>query len=289
MSNEQEFLPFPKGFATTAIHHSQEADQWDSMAIVPPLVTSTTFKQYGPAKPKQYEYGRSGNPTRNILEQVLANLDNAKYGLTFASGLATHSTLLGLFNNGDHVICGDDVYGGTGRLFRQVATKFGLDVSFVDFTNLAVVKNSIKSNTKLIWVETPTNPLMKIVDIKAAANLGKDNNIIVVVDNTFLTPYLQRPIDLGADIVIYSLSKYMNGHSDVIMGALTTSNEELYEKLKFLQNAMGGIPSPFDCYLVNRGLKTLAIRMQQHQKNGLAVAKFLEQHPKVEKETNQWA
>ncbi|ERL86281.1 cystathionine gamma-lyase [Dendroctonus ponderosae] len=283
MAQENGFLPYPKGFATAAIHHAQEPEKWDSMAVVTPIVTSTTFKQFGPAEFKKYEYGRSGNPTREVLEHVLAKLDGGKFGLAFSSGLGVTTAVLGLLNAGDHIISGSDVYGGTNRLFSKVATKFGIEISLLDFTDLANVESHIKANTKLIWTETPTNPTMQVVDLRAVSSIAKKHNLILIVDNTFLTPYLFRPLSFGADIVTYSLTKYMNGHSDVVMGALVTSNQDLYDKLKFLQNSMGIVPSPFDCYQVNRGLKTLALRMEQHKKNALVIAKYLESHPKVEK------
>ncbi|XP_050304739.1 cystathionine gamma-lyase [Anthonomus grandis grandis] len=283
MSQGDGFLPYPKSFATQAIHHAQEPEQWDSMAVVSPLVTSTTFKQFGPADFKSYEYSRSGNPTRNVLEQVLAKLDNGKYGLAFSSGLGATTALLGLLNSGEHLISGNDIYGGTNRLFNKVAVKFGIETTLVDLSDIRNFEKNIKKNTKLVWIETPTNPTMQVVDIKAVSEIAKKHNLILVVDNTFLTSYLLRPLELGADIVSYSLTKYMNGHSDVVMGALVTSNDQLYEKMKFLQNSMGIVPSPFDCYQVNRGLKTLALRMEKHKENSLLVAKYLENHPKVEK------
>ncbi|XP_018571790.1 cystathionine gamma-lyase-like [Anoplophora glabripennis] len=283
MGEPEGYLPFPKGFSTSAIHHSQEPEQWDSWAVVTPLVTSTTFKQHGPAEFKKYEYGRSGNPTRNVLENVLAKLDNGKYGLTFASGLGATTTLFGLLQSGDNILVGDDVYGGTNRLFNKVGARFGLEITLIDLTDLQNLEKSIKPNTKVVWLETPTNPTLKVIDLKAASEITKKHNIILVVDNTFVTPYLQRPLDFGADLVLYSLTKYMNGHSDVVMGAIITSNKDLYEKLKFLQNAMGVVPAPFDCYQVLRSLKTLAIRMERHHENSLAIAKYLEQHPKVDK------
>ncbi|XP_066157270.1 cystathionine gamma-lyase isoform X2 [Euwallacea fornicatus] len=283
MAQDNGFLPYPKGFATAAIHHAQEPENWESLALVTPIVTSTTYKQFGPADYKKYDYSRSGNPTREVLEKVLAKLDNAKYGLAFASGLGATTALLGILNAGDHIISGSDVYGGTNRLFNKVAIKFGIKVTLQDFSDLSNFEKSITDNTKLIWIETPTNPTMQVVDIKAISDIAKKHDIILVVDNTFLTPYLLRPLSFGADIVSYSLTKYMNGHSDVVMGALVTSNAELFEKLKFLQNSMGIVPSPFDCYQVNRGLKTLALRMEKHKANALAVAKYLESHPKVDK------
>ncbi|ETN59372.1 cystathionine beta-lyase [Anopheles darlingi] len=245
---------------------------------------STTFKQSGPAQHAGFEYGRSGNPTRDVLERCLASLDNGKFGLTFASGLGATTTVITMLKSGDHVVAGDDLYGGTNRLLRNVAMKMGIEIDFIDLTNLEQVEQAIKPNTKLFWMETPTNPLLKVIDIKAVSEIAhKRPGIVVVVDNTFLSAYLQRPLDLGADVVMYSLTKYMNGHSDVIMGAMVTSDEQIYERLKFLQNATGIVPSPFDCYLVNRSLKTLALRMERHKSNSLAIAQFLEGHPKVER------
>ncbi|XP_017778244.1 PREDICTED: putative cystathionine gamma-lyase 2 [Nicrophorus vespilloides] len=281
--NPEDYLPVPKGFATRAIHSGQNPDNWDSMCVVPPIVLSTTFKQYGPADFKKYEYGRSGNPSRDVLETCLASLEDAKHGVCFSSGLGAITGLLGMFQSGDHIITGDDIYGGSNRLFNQVGKKFGFEVSHVDGTDVNNVAAAIQSNTKLIWLETPTNPTMKVMDIKAISTIAKEKNIVLAVDNTFLTPYFQRPLELGADLTVYSLTKYMNGHSDVIMGAILTNNHKHHEKLRFLQNAMGIVPSPFDCSLVNRSLKTLAVRMRQHSKNGLIVAKFLETHPHVKK------
>lgn len=278
------FRAQPKGFATKAIHVAQEPEQWNSMAVVPPISMSTTFKQHGPAQHAGFEYGRSGNPTRDVLERCLASLDNGKYGLTFSSGLGATTTIITMLKAGDHVVAGDDLYGGTNRLLRQVAMKMGIDVDFVDTTDLQKVEAAVKPNTKLFWLETPTNPLLKVSDIEAVCKIAhKFPGVVVVVDNTFLSAYLQRPLDLGADVVMYSLTKYMNGHSDVIMGAAIMNDEALYERLKFLQNAAGIVPSPFDCYLVNRSLKTLSLRMERHKSNSLAVAKFLEAHSKVER------
>uniref|UniRef100_A0A1A9WFW0 cystathionine gamma-lyase n=1 Tax=Glossina brevipalpis TaxID=37001 RepID=A0A1A9WFW0_9MUSC len=278
------FKEQPKGFATKAIHIGQEPEQWNSLCVVPPISLSTTFKQAGPGEHRGYEYSRSGNPTRNVLEKCLAALDNAKYGLTFSSGLGATTTVLTMLSSGDHIVVGDDVYGGTNRLIRQVGTRLGIDVTFADPTNLDEFSNAIKANTKLVWVETPTNPLTKVADINAlSAMVHHKGDIIVAIDNTFLTSYFQRPLELGADLVCYSLTKYMNGHSDVVMGAVTMNSDNLYDRLKFLQNAVGIVPAPFDCYQVNRSLKTLALRMEQHQKNAIAVAKFLESHEFVEK------
>lgn len=282
MDTNRGFLKPRKGFSTTAIHKGQSADKWKCAAVVPPIVLSTTFKQPAPAEHSGFEYGRSGNPTRNTLEECLAGLDGGKHALTFASGLAAANTIVSLFNKGDHIISSDDVYGGTSRLLRTLP-RTGIEITFVDITDLNLVKKELKSNTKMIWVETPTNPMLKVVDIEGISKLVKKYNpeIVVVVDNTFLTPYLQRPLDFGADISMSSLTKYMNGHSDVIMGSAITNDDELGKRLRFLQNALGGVPSPMDCYLVNRSLKTLALRMEQHKKSSLAIAEWLERHPKV--------
>ncbi|CAB3256447.1 unnamed protein product [Arctia plantaginis] len=280
----QGFLAQKPGFATTAIHAGQEPEKWTSRCVVPPIVTSTTFQQPGPAEPIQYEYGRSGNPTRNTFEECLAALDGAKHGLVFASGLAAATTIYSLFESGDHVLCCDDVYGGINRLFSKVLVRMGFEVTFTDFTNIENVEKAIQPNTKMIWIETPTNPMLKVIDLAAVAKVAKSRKgIVTVVDNTFLTPYLQKPLDFGIDIVVYSLTKYMNGHSDVIMGAATLNDDDLATRLRFLQNALGAVPSPMDCYLVNRSLKTLALRMEQHKKSSLIIAKWLQQHPQVSK------
>jgi len=278
------FKEQPKGFSTKAIHCGQNPAQWKSYCVIPPICLSTTYKQDGPGEHRGFEYSRSGNPTRNVLETCMAALDNGKYGLTFSSGLGATTTVISLLSSGDHMIVGDDVYGGTNRLIRQVANRLGITSSFVDPTDLVKFEQSIQPNTKLVWIETPTNPLLKVADIKKLCELcHSKGNVIIAVDNTFLTSYFQRPLELGADLVCYSLTKYMNGHTDVVMGGVTMNSEKLYNDLKFLQNAMGIVPSPFDCYQVNRSLKTLSIRMEQHQKNSIAVAKYLENHPFVEK------
>lgn len=278
------FLKQKPGFATKAIHVGQDPDQWNSGCVVPPLITSTTFKQDAPAQHRGFDYGRSGNPTRQVLEDCLAALDNGKYGLCFASGLGATTCLSSMLSTGDHILCGDDMYGGTNRLFRNVIAKMGIEISFVDLQKPENIKMALTPKTKLVWIESPTNPLLKVIDIAAIASYLKDvPDVILVVDNTFQSSYLQKPLDLGADIVMYSLTKYMNGHSDVIMGAIVTNNEGYYERLKYLQNAMGVVPSPFDCYQVNRSLKTLALRMEQHMKSSLKIAQWLEKHKMVEK------
>lgn len=271
-------------FATRAIHIAQEPEQWDGLPVVLPISLATTFKQDAPAEFQKFEYGRSGNPTRNTLEKVLANLEGAKYGFAFSSGLGATTAIIHMLSSGDHIISMDDLYGGTNRYFRKVVDRMGIKTSFVDATNPENVENAIQENTKLVWIETPTNPTLKLVDIQRVAEIcHKRENILLVVDNTFLSSYFQRPLELGADIVMHSLTKYMNGHSDVIMGAAMTSNEDVHTRLRFLQNAIGPVPSPFDCYMVNRSLKTLHIRMREHMKSGLAVARFLENHPCVDR------
>ncbi|XP_001601960.1 cystathionine gamma-lyase [Nasonia vitripennis] len=274
-----------EGFATKAIHAGQDPLQWNHCAVVPPIVMSTTFRQDGPAEHRGFEYGRSGNPSRNCLEACLASLEGGKHGLVFSSGLGATTTLMSLLEAGDHVICGDDVYGGTNRFFKLCASRQNIKTSFVDASNTENFINAIQPHTKMVWIESPTNPLLKLADIQAICEKTKSirPDIYIVVDNTFVTCYFQRPLELGADIVVYSLTKYMNGHSDVIMGSAITRRDDIGEKLRFTQNAMGIVPSPFDCAMVNRSLKTLELRMQQHSKNGLAVAKFLEDHPVVTK------
>ncbi|KAM4721770.1 cystathionine gamma-lyase-like [Rhinophrynus dorsalis] len=271
-------------FATQAIHTGQEPEQWTSMAVVPPISLSTTFKQYGPGEHAGFEYSRSGNPTRNCLEKAVAALDGAKYCLAYASGLAATVNIAHLLKSGDEIICNSDVFGGTNSYFRKIASEMGLKVTFVDCSKLRYLEAAITTDTKLLWIETPTNPTLTVIDIQGCADIAhKHKDIIFAVDNTFMSAYFQRPLALGADICMYSATKYMNGHTDVVMGLVSVNCDKLYEKLKFLQNAIGAIPSPFDCYLCNRGLKTLHLRMKQHFQNGLAVAKFLEMDPRVDK------
>ncbi|KAF5893040.1 cystathionine gamma-lyase, partial [Clarias magur] len=232
-----------------------------------------------------YEYSRSGNPTRNCLERAVAALDGAQHCVALASGLAATTTIVHMLKAGDGILCMNDVYGGTNRYFKRIAAEIGYDITFADLTKLEELKAALKPNTKLLWIETPTNPTMKVVDIKACSDIAHEYNkdIIVVVDNTFMSAYFQRPLALGADMCMYSATKYMNGHSDVVMGLISVNRQDLSEKLKYLQNALGSVPSPFDCYLCNRGLKTLSLRMKQHFSNALAAAKFLEADPRVDK------
>lgn len=271
-------------FETKAIHVGQDPDPATGAAVVPIYQTST-FVQEEVGKHKGYEYARTGNPTRTALEKALASLEGAKHGLAFASGMAAEDTVLRLLGSGDHVVLGDDVYGGTRRLFEKVLVRFGLEFTSVDTTDPAAVRDAIRPETKLIWLETPTNPYLRIADIAAISEIARKGKTkaLVVVDNTFATPYLQNPLDLGADIVVHSTTKYLGGHSDVVGGAICLSNDELAAKLAFLQNALGGVPGAFDSWLVLRGLKTLAIRMRQHCENAEAIAGFLSDHPAVSK------
>ncbi|VDL60979.1 unnamed protein product [Hymenolepis diminuta] len=253
--------------------------------VVSPITLSTTFQQLAPATGK-YEYSRSGNYSRYALEKCLAELDNGSAGFAFASGLAALNSLLQILETGNHIVAFDDLYGGSGRYFRKIASRFGLEFSYVDMRDPEATKNAIKPNTKMVFIETPSNPLMRLVDIAEVSRIAHEANpeILVVVDNTFLTPYFQRPLDLGADITLSSLTKYINGHSDVVMGSLVIRKglPEVEAQLKFTQNAAGAIASPFDSYLCLRGLRTLAVRMRAHMMNGLTIANFLAAHPKVE-------
>jgi cystathionine gamma-lyase len=251
-------------------------------AIVPVISLASTFVQEDLEIEGEYCYSREGNPTRNCLEKKISKLEKADFGLVFSSGLSAITTIINTLSSGDKIICIDDVYGGTYRYFTQVCKKFGIEVIFVDLTNeLLDISQYMNEKTKMIWIETPTNPLLKIVDIKRISEIAHKNNSIVVVDNTFLTPYFQLPLTFGADIVVHSVSKYLNGHSDVIMGAIMTLDPGIYESLKFLQNSLGTIPSPFDCYLVLRGLKTFSIRMEKHEKNANIIAHNLKIHKNI--------
>lgn len=267
-------------FETTAIHAGCEPDSGTG-AIMTPIFQTSTYVQESPGKHKGYDYSRTHNPTRAALEKNIASLEEGSYGLTFSSGMSAISTITQLLNTGDHVICCDDVYGGTFRLFDKVLKRYGLEFDFADLTQPQSLEKYRKDNTKMVWLESPSNPLLKLVDIGAVSLIAKKYNILVIVDNTFATPFFQKPLKLGADIVMHSTTKYLNGHSDVIGGALVTNDKKLYDKLQFLQNAVGGVPGPFDCFLVLRGIKTLAIRMERHADNAMKVAQFLENHPKV--------
>lgn len=267
-------------FNTKVIHGGQHNESATGAVNVPIFLTST-FAQKSPGVHSGYEYSRAANPTRQALEDSLASIENGGKGLAFSSGLAATDCILRLLEPGDEVITCDDLYGGTYRMFTKLYEKYGLKFHFVNFDDLSEVEKHISEKTKLIWIETPTNPLMKLVDIKAVTNLVKEKDILVAVDNTFATPYVQKPLDLGADIVMHSATKYLGGHSDVIAGAVITKTFELGEKIHFIQFASGAILGPHDSYLVLRGIKTLALRMQRHSENGQKIAEFLEKHPKV--------
>jgi cystathionine gamma-lyase len=269
-------------FATKAIHAGVHPDPTTG-AIMTPIYQTSTYAQRSPGDNKGYEYSRTHNPTRTQLQDALAALDGGEHGLAFASGMAAIDCVLRLLKPGDEVISTDDLYGGSYRIMTKVYEPLGINFHFVPMGDLAAVREKISPKTKLIWVETPTNPLLNVIDIAATAALAKEAGALLAVDNTFSTPYLQEPLALGADIVVYSLTKYMGGHSDVVMGALVFNGEQLLKDLSFYQNACGGTPGPQDCFLVLRGLKTLHLRMQRHCENGRAVAEYLRQHPKVEK------
>jgi O-succinylhomoserine (thiol)-lyase len=269
-------------FATRAIHAGQEPDP-STGAIMTPIFQTSTYAQTGLGEHKGYEYTRSHNPTRTALEQCIASLEEGKYGLAFASGMAAEQAILSLLSSGDHIVSCDDLYGGTYRIFERVMRRYHVDTTYVTAGNLAEYEQAIRPNTKLIWLETPTNPLLRLIDIQAVADIAHRHSLLVVVDNTFASPYFQQPLKLGADIVVHSTTKYINGHSDVIGGALVLNDEEVYQSLKFYENAAGGVPSPFDSWLTLRGIKTLVVRMRQHEDNAKAVAKYLVEHPRIEK------
>jgi cystathionine beta-lyase/cystathionine gamma-synthase len=272
-------------FETLAIHAGQEPDP-NNGAVMTPVYLTSTYKQDGVGKPRQgYEYSRTSNPTRKALQDCLAALEGGAYGLAFASGLAATDTVLRLLDADSHVLAGNDVYGGTFRLFDKVLRRFKLDFTFADTTDPESVADALTPSTRLVWLETPTNPLLRITDIRAVAEVvhAHPNNPLLVVDNTFATPYLQRPLELGADIVVHSMTKYLGGHSDVVGGAVVVKDRELADRLYFLQNAVGAVIGPMDSFLVLRGIKTLPLRMDRHYENAMAIVEFLEKHPKVEK------
>jgi cystathionine gamma-lyase len=269
-------------FATRAIHAGQEPDPSTGATIVPIYQTST-YTQEAPGQHKGYEYSRTANPTRTALEECVASLEGVDYGLAFASGLAATIATMSLLSPGDHVVAGDDLYGGTYRLFDKVLPRTGgLEFTYADTTDPRAVESALRSETKLLWIETPTNPMLTISDIQKLSEMAHERGATVAVDNTFASPYFQNPLSLGADIVVHSTTKYMGGHSDVVGGAVATSNKDFYEGIQFYQNAAGAVPGPFDSWIVLRGLKTLAVRMRQHEENALAVAEFLQGHPQVE-------
>ena len=268
------------GFATRAIHAGQEPDPATG-AVVVPIYQTSTFAQDALGKHRGYEYSRTGNPTRAALEQCIAALEGGAHGLAFASGMAAEATVMQLLKPGDHTLAVDDLYGGSYRLFRRVLEPMGLTFSFVDGSDLTAVETAMTDRTRMVWIESPTNPLLKLVDINAVSKLAHSRQALLVADNTFMSPYFQRPLLLGADIVVHSATKYLGGHSDVIGGTLVVNRDDLFERLAFLQNAVGGVPGPMDAWLVLRGLKTLAIRMREHDRNARLVAAFLSEHPKV--------
>ncbi len=270
-------------FNTKTIHGGQYNVDPAYGSVMPPIYQTSTYSQTTPGGHKGFEYSRSGNPTRAALEKSLASLENGNYGLAFGSGLAAIDAVIKLLQPGDEVICTNDLYGGSYRLFKKIFEKFGIKFHFIGMQDASKIENFINDNTKLIWVETPSNPMMNIIDIKACSSIAKKHKILLAVDNTFASPYLQQPLDMGADIVMHSATKYLGGHSDVVMGALIVNNNELAEKLYFIQKASGAICGPQDCFLVLRGIKTLHIRMQRHCENGKAIAIFLASHPKIDK------
>jgi cystathionine gamma-lyase len=267
-------------FETKAICIGQAADQSTGATIVPIYQTST-FTQEEVNKNKGYEYSRVGNPTRAALDACLASLEEGRYGLTFSSGLAAEHAILSILKPGDHVVAPEDMYGGTYRLIKEILEPFNVKFTFTDFTDLAQIQKAFLPSTKMVWIETPTNPTLKIFDIGAISEISHKNNAIVIVDNTFLSPYFQKPLLLGADIVVHSTTKYINGHSDIIGGAVILNDTELYKKIQLVQKAVGAVPSPFDSWLTLRGVKTLAARMQQHEKNAFSVARFLQTQSNV--------
>ncbi|CAI8234800.1 MAG: Cystathionine beta-lyase [Flavobacteriaceae bacterium] len=269
-------------FNSATIHGGQSPDKAYG-AVMPPIYQTSTYAQSTPGGHQGYEYSRTHNPTRSALERSIASIENGKHGLAFASGMAAMDTVLKLFNPGDEIISTNDLYGGSYRLFTKIFEKYGLKIHFVNMDKPEMVAQHLNDKTRLIWIETPTNPMMNVVDIRAIAALGKANNTLVAVDNTFSSPYLQQPLDFGADIVMHSATKYLAGHSDTVLGLLVVNDDALEEQLAFIQNSTGAVPGPMDCFLTLRGIKTLHLRMERHSENGAEVAAFLQQHSKIEK------
>ena len=270
-----------KGFSTRAIHAGQEPDPTTS-AIMTPIHLSSTYVQSSPGVHKGYEYSRTSNPTRRAYEDCLCSLEEGQRGFAFASGCAAMTTVMHLLKSGDHVVAGDDMYGGTFRLFDRVISNNGINFSYIDLTELSTLESHIKPETKMIWIESPTNPTLKLVDIKRVSDFAKTKSILVVVDNTFMSPYFQKPLKLGANIVLHSTTKFIGGHSDVVGGAVVVDSKDLEEKVQFLTNTLGGIASPFDSFMSMRSLKTLSLRMRAHQENASTIAEFLENHDQIE-------
>ena len=275
--NKDEF-----GFDTRAIHAGQAPDPTTG-AIMTPVYMTSTYVQESPGVHKGYEYSRSHNPTRKAYEDCIANLEGGKFGFAFSSGCSATMIIGSLLKAGDHVVAGDDLYGGSFRLFDKVLRNYGIEFDYVDTTVAGNVEKALKPNTKLVWLETPTNPMLKISDVAAVAKITQSKKILLAVDNTFMSPYFQRPLELGADLVVHSATKYIGGHSDMVGGAIVTSREDLREKLFFMSNAIGPIASPMDSFLALRSLKTLAVRMRTHEENAKGIAEYLEKHPKIEK------
>lgn len=269
-------------FGTKAVHAGVAPDALTG-AVMTPIYQTSTYAQESPSKHKGYAYARGANPTRDALQRSLAALENGNHGLCFSSGMGATDAVIKLLNPGDEVITSNDLYGGSYRMFKKIFERFGIKFHFIDLSNAGNIKALINPKTKLLWLETPSNPLMRIIDIKACAAIAKQHNILVVVDNTFASPYLQNPLDLGAHIVMHSVTKYLGGHSDVIMGALIVNDQKLRDELFFILNSCGAVPSPHDCFLVLRGIKTLQLRMERHCSNGKGIAEFLSNHPKVAK------
>jgi cystathionine beta-lyase/cystathionine gamma-synthase len=280
MRRRKELSANAPGFATRAIHVGQEPEATTG-AITVPIYQTSTYAQTAPGVHSGYDYSRTDNPTRTALQSALASLESAKYCLAFSSGMGAATTAMLLLKQGDHIISSRDVYGGTYRLFRRVLEQFGLRFSFVETADLGEIRGAITKRTRLVWIESPTNPLLRITDIKRAAQIAHEHGALCLVDNTFASPFFQRPLSLGADLVLHSTTKYIGGHADIVGGALCLSAAQLYERLKFLQNAAGATPSPFDCFLTLRGIKTLAVRMREHEKNARRIASFLKDHPRV--------
>ena len=277
------FMPVSPSDFTLAVHPGTSPEPLTG-AIMTPIFQTSTFVQESPGVHKGYDYSRADNPTREKLERAYALLEKARYGLAFSSGLAAEQAIMQILEPGTTVLVCEDVYGGTGRLFRRLFAKYGFDFRFIDMRNLEEIKKNIKeNNTSMIWAETPTNPTLRIVDLKRVAQIAKENNALFVVDNTFSSPLFQSPLELGADIVVHSTTKYIGGHSDIIGGSLMLNNSDLYEKLKFVQFAAGAVPAPFECFLLLRSILTLGVRMEQHEKNAIQVAQFLEQHKSISK------
>lgn len=279
--------PSDSGFGTRAIHAGQSPDPTTG-AIMTPVYLTSTYVQEAPAQLKGYDYSRSGNPTRTALERNLASLEGGKHGICFASGMAAIHCVLNLLRAGDHVVAGNDLYGGTYRLLTTYYQKFGLQTTFVDLTDLDALGAALRPNTRLVMLETPTNPLLRCCDLQAIAGLCRQRGILTMADNTFATPYLQNPLQLGCDVVVHSVTKYLGGHSDVVGGALVVDDEPLRQQLWHFMNSLGGVPGPLDCFLVLRGTKTLHVRMERHCANAMAVAQWLQQHPKVERVYYPW-